>query len=62
MIKFSTSGESHGKMLSAIIENIPAGLKISEDYINNELRSYWLGSGDMIAKFLFKDRAYEYNM
>ncbi|MCH8070255.1 MAG: chorismate synthase, partial [Candidatus Marinimicrobia bacterium] len=32
-LKFLTAGESHGKGLLGIIEGIPAGLEISEDYI-----------------------------
>lgn len=31
--RFLTSGESHGKCLNAIIEGVPAGFKISEDFI-----------------------------
>ncbi len=37
MIRLITSGESHGKALSVIIEGIPAGLQINEKSINNEL-------------------------
>ncbi|MEJ2306759.1 MAG: chorismate synthase, partial [candidate division WOR-3 bacterium] len=37
MIRLLTSGESHGKALSAIIEGIPAGLKINLNFINSEL-------------------------
>ena len=36
-INFLTAGESHGKGLLGIIEGIPAGLNISEDYINFHL-------------------------
>ena len=34
---FITAGESHGKGLVAIIEGLPAGLKIDIDFINREL-------------------------
>ncbi len=34
---FITAGESHGKGLVAIIEGLPAGLKIDVDFINREL-------------------------
>jgi chorismate synthase len=48
MIRLLTSGESHGKALSVIIEGIPAGLKIKAKYINNELsrRQKGYGRGD----------------
>ena len=32
--RFLTSGESHGKCLTAIIEGVPAGFEIDEDFIN----------------------------
>ena len=35
--KFTTSGESHGKALVAIVEGLPAGLAIDIDAINHEL-------------------------
>ncbi len=35
--KFTTSGESHGKALVAIVEGLPAGLPIDADAINHEL-------------------------
>ena len=43
--RFLTSGESHGKSLSAIIEGIPAGLEIDIDFINNELKRRQQGYG-----------------
>ncbi len=43
--RFLTSGESHGKCLTAIIEGLPAGLKIDIDYINNELKRRQEGYG-----------------
>ena len=44
-IKYVTAGESHGKMLVGIIENIPAGLLIDGDFINGELKRRMLGLG-----------------
>jgi len=44
-IKFLTSGESHGKGLTGIIENLPAGLEITEDYINHQLARRQKGHG-----------------
>ncbi len=37
MIRFLTAGESHGPMLTAIIEGLPAGLPITAEDINAEL-------------------------
>jgi chorismate synthase len=36
-VNFTTSGESHGKALVAIIEGLPAGLSIDLTFINREL-------------------------
>ena len=36
-IKFLTSGESHGRGLLGIIDGLPAGLEIDEDYIRIQL-------------------------
>ena len=44
-INFLTAGESHGKGLLGIIEGIPSGLKISEDYINFHLSRRQKGFG-----------------
>ena len=43
--RFLTSGESHGKCLNAIIEGIPSGFRISEDFINSELKRRQVGYG-----------------
>lgn len=43
--RFLTAGESHGKCLTAIIEGIPAGFDISEDFINSELKRRQGGYG-----------------
>lgn len=37
MIRYLTSGESHGQVLVGIVEGIPAGLEISSNYINRQL-------------------------
>ena len=37
-LQFLTAGESHGKGLVGIIDGIPAGLEISEEYIDRQLR------------------------
>ena len=43
--RFLTSGESHGKCLNAIIEGIPAGIRIKEDVINADLARRQVGYG-----------------
>lgn len=43
--RFLTSGESHGKCLNAIIEGVPAGFRMSEDFINSELKRRQVGYG-----------------
>ena len=43
--RFLTAGESHGKALTAIIEGLPAGLTIDENFINNELKRRQSGYG-----------------
>ncbi len=57
MFRYVTSGESHGKFLHAILEGIPAGLKLSEDEINKELarRQRGFGRGERMQK-IEKDR------
>ena len=46
-INFLTAGESHGKALIGIIEGIPSGLLINEEYINEQLsrRQHGYGRG-----------------
>ena len=44
-IRFIDAGESHGARLVCILEGIPAGLKISSDFINNELARRQSGYG-----------------
>lgn len=45
MIKFVTAGESHGKALTAVVTGFPSNLKISEAYINSELKRRQSGYG-----------------
>jgi chorismate synthase len=45
MFRFLTSGESHGLGLTAILEGIPAGLKLSDEEINYHLRRRQGGYG-----------------
>lgn len=43
--RFLTSGESHGKCLTAIIEGLPAGIRIKQDVINKDLARRQKGYG-----------------
>lgn len=43
--RFLTSGESHGKCLTAIIEGLPSNLEIDVDFINDELKRRQCGYG-----------------
>lgn len=43
--RFLTAGESHGKYLTAIIEGVPAGIRIKQDIINNDLKRRQTGYG-----------------
>ncbi len=45
MIRLITSGESHGKALSVIIEGVPAGLTVGSKFINDELSRRQKGYG-----------------
>ncbi|MGB2694882.1 MAG: chorismate synthase [Dehalococcoidia bacterium] len=45
MLRYLTAGESHGKGLTIIIEGLPAGLPLTEEYIARELRRRQGGYG-----------------
>jgi chorismate synthase len=45
MLRYLTAGESHGKGLTVIIEGVPAGLALSEEYIGRDLRRRQGGYG-----------------
>jgi len=45
MLRYLTAGESHGKALVAILEGIPAGLKLDAVKINTELKRRQQGFG-----------------
>ena len=47
MIRFFTAGESHGPGLVIIVEGVPAGLTISEDYIAVQLGRRQKGYGEL---------------
>lgn len=45
MLRFLTAGESHGPCLVAIVEGLPAGLKVEEEALNRDLRRRQEGYG-----------------
>ena len=44
-MRYLTAGESHGRRLTAIIEGVPAGLPLTAEYINAELKRRQGGYG-----------------
>jgi len=56
-LRFLTAGESHGKALSVIIEGVPAGLPLSEDYVAADLRRRQGGYGRGRRQKIEQDRA-----
>ena len=55
--RFLTAGESHGKGLLVIVEGVPAGLAISEEYIAGHLRRRQAGYGRGQRQQIETDRA-----
>jgi len=45
MLRCLTAGESHGRSLVAILEGMPAGLKIDLDFVNSQLKRRQMGFG-----------------
>ncbi len=45
MVRFMTAGESHGQALISLIEGIPAGLPLTEDYIAAQMARRQRGHG-----------------
>ena len=57
MLRFLTAGESHGPALTAILEGIPAGLPLSDQDINVQLRRRQQGSGSGRRMQIERDQA-----
>ncbi len=57
MIRYATAGESHGRCLTALLEGVPAGVPVTEDFINHDLtrRQYSFGRGERL-QYIEKDR------
>ena len=58
MVRFFTAGESHGQGLVIIVEGVPAGLPISEDYIATQLARRQRGYGRGGRMLIEQDRAH----
>jgi len=56
MLRYSTSGESHGKCLIAVLEGMVAGLKVRPEDINHQLARRQLGHGRGGRMKIEKDR------
>jgi len=56
MLRFLTAGESHGKALTAVIEGLPAGLRLREDDIAPQMLRRQLGYGRSARMKLEPDR------
>jgi len=57
LLRFLTAGESHGKGLVIVIEGLPAGLPLSEDYVATDLRRRQGGYGRGRRQKIEQDRA-----
>ena len=56
-LRFLTAGESHGQALVAILEGIPAGLPLTEDYIAADMKRRQGGYGRSKRQQLEQDHA-----
>ena len=56
-LQFLTSGESHGKGLLGILDGLPAGIEISEKYIDHQLKRRQMGHGRGGRMKIEKDHA-----
>ncbi|MCU0651029.1 MAG: chorismate synthase, partial [Candidatus Omnitrophica bacterium] len=57
MLRILTAGESHGKGLVAIIEGLPAGLKVDLEFINAQLKRRQMGFGRGARMRIENDKA-----
>ena len=57
MIRFLTAGESHGKALTTIVDGFPSNLKISESFINQQLKRRQFGYGRGLRMKIETDKA-----
>ncbi len=57
MIRFLTAGESHGKALTTIVDGFPSNIKISESFINQQLKRRQFGYGRGLRMKIETDKA-----
>jgi len=57
VFRFLTAGESHGRGLVAIVEGVPAGLALDEEYIARDLKRRQGGYGRSARMKIEQDRA-----
>ncbi len=57
MLRFLTTGESHGPALVAVLEGMPAGLKLNIDQINEDMWRRQQGYGRGNRQKIEKDKA-----
>jgi chorismate synthase len=57
MLRFLTAGESHGRSLIVIVEGVPAGLPLTADAIDGDLRRRQIGYGRGRRMAIEQDRA-----
>ena len=56
-LRFTTAGESHGKALVAILEGVPAGLRLQADDVNADLKRRMMGYGRGARMKIESDKA-----
>ena len=57
MLRFLTAGESHGKALTAVVEGVPAGLRLDEEFVARDLKRRQGGYGRSQRQMMEHDRA-----
>ena len=57
MLRFLTAGESHGKALTAIVDGVPAGLRLDEEFVARDLKRRQGGYGRSPRQMMEHDRA-----
>src|SRR5512137_2119832 len=57
MFRFVTAGESHGRALTAIVQGVPAGLRLDEEFVARDLKRRQAGYGRGFRQSIEHDRA-----
>lgn len=57
MIRFLTAGESHGKVLTIIVEGFPSNIELTTDYLNLHLKRRQYGYGRGLRMKIETDKA-----